>query len=74
MSELEVKDLKDGEIVYGCAFNIDFDRQNWYGGRVTHNICKPARGISFAVKTGFLYRFNTIKFSCQFLSKQGKGS
>lgn len=45
MSELEVKDLKDGEIVYGCAFNIDFDRQNWYGGRVTHNICKPARGI-----------------------------
>lgn len=28
MAELEVKDLKDGEIVYGCAFNIDFDRQN----------------------------------------------
>ena len=43
--ELDVKDIKDGEIVYGCAFNIDFDRQNWYGGRVTHNICKPVKGL-----------------------------
>lgn len=45
MLELQVKDIKNGEIVYGCAFNIDFDRQNWYGGRVTHNICKPVKGV-----------------------------
>lgn len=45
MAELNVKDIKNGEVVYGCAFNIDFDRQNWYGGRVTHSICKPVKGI-----------------------------
>lgn len=45
MAEIKVIDIKNGEVVYGCAFNIDFDRQNWYGGRVTHNICKPVKGI-----------------------------
>lgn len=45
MEELQVKDIKNGEIVYGCAFNIDFDRNSWYGGQVVHNICKPVKGV-----------------------------
>lgn len=55
MAELEVEDIKNGEIVYGCAFNIDFDRQNWYGGRVTHNICKPVRGMIVKYEDGYPY-------------------
>lgn len=45
MEELRVKDIKNREVVYGCAFNIDFDRNSWYGGQVVHNICKPVKGI-----------------------------
>lgn len=45
MAELQVKDIKNGEVVYGCAFNIDFDRYSWYGGQVVHNICKPIKGM-----------------------------
>ncbi|WP_313069888.1 hypothetical protein [Lacrimispora sp.] len=45
MAELQVKDIKNREIVYGCAFNIDFDRHSWYGGQVVHNICKPVKGM-----------------------------
>lgn len=45
MPGLNVKDIKNGEVVYGCAFDIDFDRQNWYGDRVTHSICKPVKGV-----------------------------
>ncbi|WP_395546822.1 MULTISPECIES: hypothetical protein [unclassified Lacrimispora] len=45
MAELQVKDIKNREVVYGCAFNIDFDRNSWYGGQVVHNICKPVKGI-----------------------------
>jgi hypothetical protein len=45
MEELRVKDIKNREVVYGCAFNIDFDRNSWYGGQVVHNICKPVNGI-----------------------------
>lgn len=33
VAEIEVKDIKNREVVYGCAFNIDFDRNSWYGGR-----------------------------------------
>jgi hypothetical protein len=45
VAEIEVKDIKNREIVYGCAFNIDFDRNSWYGGQVVHNICKPVKGM-----------------------------
>jgi hypothetical protein len=45
MAELRVKHIKNGEVVYGCAFNIDFDRHSWCDGRVVHNICKPVKGI-----------------------------
>lgn len=45
MAELRVKDIKNREVVYGCAFNIDFDRNSWYGGQVVHIICKPIKGI-----------------------------
>ena len=45
MAELQVEDIKNREIVYGCAFNIDFDRHSWYGGQVVHNICKPVKGV-----------------------------
>jgi len=45
MAELQVKDIKNREVVYGCAFIIDFDRHSWYGGQVVHNICKPVKGI-----------------------------
>ncbi|MSS07086.1 hypothetical protein FYJ38_00335 [Clostridium sp. WB02_MRS01] len=45
MEELRVRDIKSGEVVYGCAFNIDFDRNSWYGGQVVHNICKPVKGM-----------------------------
>jgi len=43
MEELRVKDIKNEEVVYGCAFNIDFDRNSWYGGQVVHNICKTVK-------------------------------
>lgn len=55
ITELEVEDIKNGEIVYGCAFNIDFDRQNWYGGRVTHNICKPVKGVVVKCEERYKY-------------------
>ena len=45
MAELRVKDIKNREVVYGCAFNIDLDRNSWYGGQVVHNICKPVKGM-----------------------------
>ncbi|MDR1550311.1 MAG: tyrosine-type recombinase/integrase [Hungatella sp.] len=45
MEELQVKDIKNREVVYGCAFNIDFDRNSWNGGQVVHNICKPVKGM-----------------------------
>ena len=43
--EINYKDLNDGDIVYGCAFNIDFDRNTWRDRKVIHNICKPIKGI-----------------------------
>ena len=45
MAELRVIDIKNREVVYGCAFNIDFDRNSWNGGQVVHNICKPVKGM-----------------------------
>ena len=43
MAEIKTKDIKDGEKVYGCAFDVDFDR--YYYGRVTHTFCKPVLGM-----------------------------
>lgn len=43
--EIVKNDLKDGDIVYGCAFKIDFDRTTHYQDSVVHNKCEPVKGI-----------------------------
>jgi len=63
MAELRVKDIKNREVVYGCAFNIDFDKNRWYGGQVVHNICKPIKGMVEKYEDYDSYRtkFNTME-------------
>lgn len=62
MAELQVKDIKNRELAYGCAFNIDFDRNSWNGGQVVHNICKPVKGMVEKYEDSDLYgRFYLLK-------------
>jgi hypothetical protein len=42
---IEKRDLKNGDVVWGCAFNIDFDRQAHFGDGVTHAKQEPIKGI-----------------------------
>lgn len=37
--------LKEGDIVWACAFNIDLDRQSHFGGKVVHSKQEPVKGI-----------------------------
>ena len=43
--EINSELLEDGDIVYGCAFNIDFDRSTCVRDKIVHNKCKPVKGI-----------------------------
>lgn len=42
---IEKRDLKNGNVVWACAFNIDFDRQAHFGDGVTHAKQEPIKGI-----------------------------
>lgn len=42
---IEKSKLKEGDIVWACAFNIDLDRQSHFGGKVVHSKQEPIKGI-----------------------------
>lgn len=42
---IDRNDLKNGDIVWACAFNIDFDRQSHFGDGVTHAKQEPVKGV-----------------------------
>lgn len=42
---IEKSKLKEGDIVWACAFNIDLDRQSHFGGKVVHSKQEPVKGI-----------------------------
>ena len=37
--------LKEGDVVWAYAFNIDLDRQSHFGGKVVHSKQEPIKGI-----------------------------
>ncbi len=37
--------LKEGDIVWACAFDIDLDRNTGRSDKVVHSRCKPVKGV-----------------------------
>lgn len=47
MKDIEIKkeNLKHGDIVWACAFDVDMDRKTWNRETVVHLKCEPVKGM-----------------------------